>query len=78
MFQIPGRRADSVRIGLYTNFLDTTTIRANAHFAIRKRAVMQRTAFENMVMVIDKNIGSELTTITNMNFVMTVKLATFV
>ncbi len=39
---------------------------------------MQRTAFENTVMVIDKNIGSELTTITNMNFVMTVKLATFV
>ena len=24
VFQIPGRRADSVRIGLYTNFLDTT------------------------------------------------------
>lgn len=24
MFQIPGRRADSVRIGRYTNFLDTT------------------------------------------------------
>ena len=39
---------------------------------------MQRTAFENMVVVIDKNIGSELTAITNMNFVMTVKLATFV
>lgn len=25
VFQIPGRRADSLRIGLYTNFLDTTT-----------------------------------------------------
>ena len=24
MFQVPGRRADSLRIGLYTNFLDTT------------------------------------------------------
>ena len=24
MFQIPGRRADSLRIGCYTNFLDTT------------------------------------------------------
>ena len=24
MFQIPGRRADSLRMGLYTNFLDTT------------------------------------------------------
>ena len=24
VFQIPGRRADSLRIGLYTNFLDTT------------------------------------------------------
>lgn len=24
MFQVPGRRADSHRIGLYTNFLDTT------------------------------------------------------
>ena len=24
MFQIPGRRADSLRIGRYTNFLDTT------------------------------------------------------
>ena len=25
VFQIPGRRADSLRIGRYTNFLDTTT-----------------------------------------------------
>ena len=24
MFQVPGRRADSLRIGRYTNFLDTT------------------------------------------------------
>lgn len=24
MFQVPGRRAGSLRIGLYTNFLDTT------------------------------------------------------
>lgn len=39
---------------------------------------MERTSFENMVVVIDKNIGPELTAITNMNFVMTVKLATFV
>ena len=25
VFQVPGRRADLLRIGLYTNFLDTTT-----------------------------------------------------
>ena len=24
VFQVPGRRADSLRIGRYTNFLDTT------------------------------------------------------
>ena len=28
MFQVPGRRADSLRIGLYTNFLDTTELTA--------------------------------------------------
>ena len=27
MFQVPGRRADSLRIGRYTNFLDTTPLR---------------------------------------------------
>lgn len=27
MFQVPGRRADSLRIGLYTNFLDTTCVK---------------------------------------------------
>ena len=26
MFQVPGRRADSLRIGRYTNFLDTTSV----------------------------------------------------
>ena len=26
MFQVPGRRAGSLRIGLYTNFLDTTVL----------------------------------------------------
>ena len=32
MFQVPGRRADSLRIGRYTNFLDTTAAGAESLF----------------------------------------------
>lgn len=38
VFQIPGRRADSLRIGRYTNFLDTTA-RKQVYFADCSRLV---------------------------------------
>ena len=39
VFQIPGRRADSLRIGRYTNFLDTTQERTNREIKRRSRVV---------------------------------------
>lgn len=35
MFQIPGRRADSLRIGRYTNFLDTTLSSCGRYYELR-------------------------------------------
>ena len=62
MFQILGRRADSLRMGLYTNFLDTTPARLSHisfHAQFRSERSDARMFEHGMICVRDGREGYE-------------------
>ena len=60
MFQILGRRAGSLRIGLYTNFLDTTSGGFIARYGGDEFVVLQKAALEQEIMNLCTAINDEL------------------